>query len=78
MKILVNVKTNKILTPFFPGIQHSQFIRFKEPSGFLEGRATNPWNKQVKVKEQNGGLFAEISQLSITKEIKQNPTTQEK
>lgn len=30
------------LTPFFPGMAHSQFIRFMVPSGFLVGTATNP------------------------------------
>lgn len=32
------------LTPFFPGIAHSQVIRFSEPSGFFIGLATKPWN----------------------------------
>ncbi|TNN40957.1 hypothetical protein EYF80_048867 [Liparis tanakae] len=30
------------LTPFLPGIAHSQFIRFMVPSGFFVGTATKP------------------------------------
>lgn len=30
------------LTPFFPGMAHSQFIRFIVPSGFFVGTATKP------------------------------------
>lgn len=40
-----NVRTIECLTPFFPGIAHSQFIRFIVPSGFFVGTATNPWIK---------------------------------
>lgn len=39
-KALVCVKYH--LTPFFPGMAHSQFIRFMVPSGFLVGTATKP------------------------------------
>ena len=31
------------LTPFLPGMAHSQFIRLRVPSVFLVGRATNPY-----------------------------------
>jgi len=31
-----------ILTPFLPGMPHSQFMRFNVPSAALVGRATNP------------------------------------
>ena len=30
------------LTPFFPGMAHSQFMRFIVPSGFFVGTATKP------------------------------------
>jgi len=30
------------LTPFLPGMPHSQFIKFNVPSTALVGRATNP------------------------------------
>lgn len=33
---------SRLLTPFFPGMAHSQFIRFIVPSGFLVGTATKP------------------------------------
>lgn len=41
------------LTPFFPGMAHSQFIKFMVPSGFLVGTATKPWdvNMNKKVSE---------------------------
>lgn len=35
---------DKYITPFLPGIAHSQFMRFMVPSGFFVGTATNPWN----------------------------------
>ena len=35
----------QVLTPFLPGIAHSQFIRFSVLSGFLVGLATKPWRK---------------------------------
>jgi hypothetical protein len=31
-----------VLTPFFPGMAHSQFIKFIVPSGFFVGTATKP------------------------------------
>lgn len=37
------IKTD--VTPFFPGIAHSQFMRFMVPSAFFVGTATNPWNQ---------------------------------
>ena len=37
------------ITPFLPGIAHSQFIRFMVPSGFFVGTATNPW----KIEQEN-------------------------
>jgi len=30
------------VTPFLPGMAHSQFMRFMVPSGFFVGTATNP------------------------------------
>lgn len=36
------------LTPFFPGMAHSQFIKFMVPSGFLVGTATKPCVKKHK------------------------------
>lgn len=38
------MKTDNNFTPFFPGIAHSQFMRFRVPSAFFIGTATNPWN----------------------------------
>lgn len=35
----------KHITPFLPGIAHSQFMRFMVPSGFFVGTATNPWEE---------------------------------
>lgn len=37
---------NKVLTPFFPGIAHSQIIRLSVPSVFLNGLATNPCKEE--------------------------------
>lgn len=37
-------KVLEALTPFFPGIAHSHVIRFRDPSGFFIGLATNPCN----------------------------------
>lgn len=36
------IKVLEALTPFFPGIAHSHVIRFRDPSGFFIGLATNP------------------------------------
>ena len=36
----------KLLTPFLPGMAHSQFIKFMVPSAFFAGLATKPWNKK--------------------------------
>jgi len=33
------------LTDFFPGIAHSQLIRFRLPSAFLTGLATKPYEQ---------------------------------
>lgn len=35
-----------VLTPFFPGIAHSQFIKFSVPSWFFVGLATNPYKRR--------------------------------
>ena len=35
-------KAPRELTPFLPGIEHSQLYKFKVPSGFLVGLATKP------------------------------------
>lgn len=35
-----------VLTPFLPGIAHSQFNKFNVPSGFLVGLATKPYNAE--------------------------------
>lgn len=37
-------KVIEALTPFFPGIAHSHVIKFRDPSGFFIGLATNPCN----------------------------------
>jgi hypothetical protein len=41
------------ITPFFPGIKHSQFIKFNDPSGFLVGLAIKPLNDKFCKKNQN-------------------------
>lgn len=55
------------LTPFFPGIAHSQFIRFIVPSGFFVGTATNPCIKaksqRVKILEDVLGILHDIFYL---------------
>lgn len=37
-----------VLTPFFPGMKHSQFNKFSVPSGFFVGFATNPWKQRLR------------------------------
>lgn len=38
------------LTDFFPGIAHSQLIKLRVPSWFLSGRATNPYETKIQIR----------------------------
>lgn len=42
---MTKVPVKKKLTDFFPGIAHSQLIRFRLPSAFLTGLATKPYEQ---------------------------------
>lgn len=48
MKRAVYFYERRKLTPFFPGMAHSQFIRFMVPSAFLVGTATKPCVRNMK------------------------------
>lgn len=47
----------RIPTPFFPGIPHSQFMRFMVPSGFLVGTATKPFRETNKIPQLKTVIF---------------------